>query len=140
MSYGKRKFYMNKKYRDIVASDIRGHEARFRSQVDESGRDDCWFWTGFATQAQDGSEVPWLTTGNRGKLNCRRVMYAFENGIAPAEYRYHASCGWSLCVNPRHIELEEMKGESFVAANGREYFIAASESETSGARTHRLYA
>lgn len=140
MSYGKRKFYMNKKYRDIVASDIRGHEARFRSQVDVGELGDCWFWTGFATYAQDGSEVPWLTTSKRGKLNCRRVMYAFENEVAPAEYRYHASCGWSLCVNPRHIELEEMQGESFTAPNGRDYFVAATESETPGARLQRQYA
>ena len=129
-----------KTYRDLTELEVQDVRSTFLEQVDIGLADECWFWMGYSNPSRGGySETPLLPVPGRGSIRCQRIMWALEHQIAPAEYRYVTTCGWDLCLNPRHLDCVEMGGE-FVVVNGREQFIAAITSETPGAQVQRCYA
>lgn len=134
-------FYAGKKYRDIYASEIEHVSARLWSEVDVNEPDECWFWMGFAGNKPGPYEDRvHVYTGKAGTLHAQRAVWALEHQVAPAEWRYETSCGYRLCLNPKHIEPVEMVGEFVIGDNGTEYFVASTESETLGSQVHRHYA
>lgn len=138
MSYGKQKFYTGRPRRDLFASEIEGFRDEFLEQVDVNGRDECWLWTGFAVESQDGKHLgPRFRFGSKGNLSCARAMWALDHGVAPAEWNIRPSCGWDLCLNPDHLSHVEIDGET-LQVGAREYFFGSIESQSRREQVRRM--
>ena len=126
-----------KTYTDLLESEVLPSREPFLAQVDIGADDECWFWMGYSSVHHQGyGENPLFEIGKRGSVRCQRIMWALDHQIAPANLRYVTTCGWDLCLNPKHLDAVEMDGE-FVDIGGRECFIASTESETPGTQCYR---
>lgn len=138
MSYGKTRFYVSGATRDLEFKDVDHSRESFLSQIDIGEPDECWFWMGHArSRKRSLREHPMFNIGERGQVSCRRVMLALDHGIAPAEFAIDTSCGWDLCLNPKHLDVREANGETITLGH-KEYFFRSIEESRPREQVRRM--
>jgi len=79
--------------------------ARFMSNVDQL-QNGCWYWQG--ARSRGAGNKKWYGSFRVGGKVVRAHRFACDviggKTCGPGEHRDHV-CGFSMCVNPAHIEI-----------------------------------
>jgi hypothetical protein len=78
---------------------------RFWIRVRVRSRDACWPWRGAVNKISGYGQFAWAHSRHEG---AHRVAFRLAHGDIPPGMHVHHTCeGSPLCVNPRHLQLQD---------------------------------
>lgn len=102
--------------RDCYLNRERDDVARFWKYVQKAGPDDCWWWTGGRKRGGGSSleygELGWPTAKKTRMEQAHRISYLIHKGPIPDDLCVCHTCDHPLCVNPAHLFLDTLGGNT----------------------------
>ena len=82
---------------------------RLLAHVGKVADSDCWYWQSQVSNSGYGRIMLRDDNGKLSMESAHRASYATFIGPVPVDKKVVQSCGNRLCINPVHLELQDMK-------------------------------